>query len=96
MEQRDTHGRTTGAGTGHVSCTPAPAAQLFEIAVLDSTGEGGQGHWHTIGWGVDRSHAESIAESFVTRPVRPYEVARIRHNGLLVGEHRRPADCPPG
>jgi len=91
MEQPGIDGRRTDMDTGHVSCTPAPAAQLFEIAVLDSTGEDGQGCWHTVGWGVDRVHADSIAESFVTRPTRPYDAARIRHNGLLVGEHRRPA-----
>ncbi|MFI7700478.1 hypothetical protein [Nonomuraea sp. NPDC049480] len=92
MERTGIDSRRTGAGTGHVSCTPAPAAQLFEIAVLDSTGEEGQGRWHTIGWGVDRVHADSIAESFVTRSTHPYDVARIRHNGHLVGEHRRPAE----
>ncbi|MEW9548290.1 hypothetical protein [Nonomuraea sp. NPDC050783] len=84
-----------GVGAGHISCTPAPADQLFEIAVLDPSGEDGQGGWHTIGWGVDRRHADSIAESFVTRPLRPYQAARIRHNGHLVGEHRRP-DQPLG
>ncbi|MCK2220276.1 hypothetical protein MF672_041725 [Actinomadura sp. ATCC 31491] len=79
-------------GIGHVSCTPAPADQLFEIAVLDLSDGDGQGHWHTIGWGVDRREADSIAESFVTRPLHPYEAARIRHNGHLVGEHRRRPD----
>lgn len=90
MEQPGIDDRRTHAGTGHVSCTPAPAAQLFEITVLDSTDEGGS--WHTIGWGVDRMHADSIAELFVTRPTRPYDAVQIRHNGLLVGEHRRPAE----
>lgn len=89
MEQPGIDGRRIGTDTGHISCTPAPAAQLFEITVLDSTGEDGQGQWHTIGWGVDRVHADSIAEAIVTREVPPYEVAQIRHNGLLVGEHRR-------
>ncbi|TMR94108.1 hypothetical protein [Nonomuraea basaltis] len=94
MEQPGIEGRQAGADTGHVSCTPTPAAQLFEIAVLDSasTDEHGRGHWHTIGWGVDRAQADSIAEAFVTRPMCPYDAAQIRHNGLLVGEHRRPSD----
>jgi hypothetical protein len=92
MEQPGIDSRQTGAPTGHVSCTPAPAAQLFEITVLDSTAEDGVGRWHTIGWGVDRVHADSIAESFVNRPVCPYDAAQIRHNGHLVGEHRRSAE----
>ncbi|MEU6792093.1 hypothetical protein ABZ907_10370 [Nonomuraea wenchangensis] len=80
----------TDTGTRHVSCTPAPADQLFEITVLDRADGDDQGDWHTIGWGVDRRHADSIAESFVTRSLSPYAAARIRHNGHLVGEHRRP------
>ncbi|MGI5282295.1 hypothetical protein ACQEVF_03080 [Nonomuraea polychroma] len=92
MKQPGIGSRQTGAPTGHVSCTPAPAAQLFEITVLDSTAEDGLGRWHTIGWGVDRVHADSIAESFVNRPVCPYDAAQIRHNGHLVGEHRRSAE----
>ncbi|MGN9841017.1 hypothetical protein ACTMTI_23120 [Nonomuraea sp. H19] len=98
MEQpgidRQRTGRTgrTEAPTGHHSCTPVPAAQLFEIAVLDSSGEDGRAGWQTIGWGVDRAQADSIAEAYVSHPTRPYDAARIRHKGHLVGEHRRPAE----
>ncbi|MEU8362236.1 hypothetical protein AB0C27_40090 [Nonomuraea sp. NPDC048882] len=95
MDQRgsgDRHERTTAGGSpAHVRCTPPAAAALFEIAVLDTTSEDGRPRWHTIGWGVGRGEADSIAETYVTRPVCPYDEAQIRHNGHLVGVHRRPA-----
>ncbi|MFG1700680.1 hypothetical protein [Nonomuraea sp. NPDC049309] len=91
MEQPGTGSRNVqaaaGEARGHVRCTPPAAAELFEIAVLDTSG--GDPHWHTIGWGVDRSEADSIARSYVSRPLSPYEEARIRQNGHLVGVHRR-------
>ncbi|WP_157549911.1 hypothetical protein [Nonomuraea candida] len=95
MNQRgigDPELRTAGeAAGGRVRCTPPAAAELFEIAVLDTTGEDGQARWHTIGWGVDRREADSIAEEYVTRPLCPYDEAQIRQNGHLVGVHRRPS-----
>jgi len=89
MEQPGTGSRNVQAAEarGHVPCTPPAAAELFEIAVLDTTG--GDPHWHIIGWGVDRREADSIAQSYVTRPVSPYKEARIRQNGHLVGVYRR-------
>ncbi|MEV4569041.1 hypothetical protein AB0K12_35170 [Nonomuraea sp. NPDC049419] len=91
MDQPGTGSRNVhdgaGAATGRARCTPPPAAELFEIVVLDTTG--GDPHWHTIGWGVNRGDADTIAQSYVTRPVCPYEEARIRQNGHLVGVHRR-------
>ncbi|MFC7582857.1 hypothetical protein ACFQYP_02855 [Nonomuraea antimicrobica] len=58
MDQRGTGSRDAQAADGrphgHVRCTPPAAAELFEIAVLDTTGGDGQACWHTIGWGVDR------------------------------------------
>ncbi|TMR09225.1 hypothetical protein ETD86_44555 [Nonomuraea turkmeniaca] len=80
----------TAEGEAHVSCTPPVAAELFEISVLDTTGGDGHERWHTIGWGVDREEVDSIAETYVTRPMCPYDQARIRHQGLLVGMRRRP------
>ncbi|MGR6915689.1 hypothetical protein ACU635_15710 [[Actinomadura] parvosata] len=94
MDQRGTGGnvRTVEGRThGHVRCTPPAAAELFEIAVLDTTGDDGEARWHTIGWGVDRGHADSIAEAYVTRPLCPYDEAQVRQNGHLVNVHRRPA-----
>ncbi|MEU4571301.1 hypothetical protein ACBI99_24795 [Nonomuraea sp. ATR24] len=84
---RDAHEETSA----HVRCTPPPARQLFEIAVLDTTAEDGRPYWHTIGWGIDRVEADNIAETYVNRPSCPYDAARIRHNGHLVGLHRRQA-----
>ncbi|GAA3104379.1 hypothetical protein [Nonomuraea salmonea] len=56
MDQPGTGSRNVHEGadaaTGRVRCTPPPAAELFEIVVLDTTG--GDPHWHTIGWGVNR------------------------------------------
>lgn len=80
--------RNGHSGTGRTRCTPA---QLFEIAVLDTGGENGTGQWHTIGWSVGRTDADAIAEAYVTRPIRPYDAARVRHNGRLLIEHHRPA-----
>ncbi|MBB6547437.1 hypothetical protein [Nonomuraea rubra] len=95
MDQRGLGGRDVrtvdGPGPVRVRCTPPAAAELFEIAVLDTTGGDGEARWHTIGWGVDRGHADSIAEAYVTRPLCPYDEAQVRHNGHLVGVHRRPA-----
>ncbi|MGW4791080.1 hypothetical protein ACWEPC_01510 [Nonomuraea sp. NPDC004297] len=94
MEQWGTGNREVrtpeGRAPGHVRCTPPAAAELFEITVLDTTGGDGEARWHTIGWGVDRGDADSIAEAYVTRPLCPYDVAQVRHNGHLVGVHRRP------
>lgn len=90
MEERAA-GASAGQAQARVPCTPPAASQLYEIAVLDTTAEDGRARWHTIGWGVDRTHAQSLAESYVTRPLCPYEEARIRHNGRLVAVHRRPA-----
>jgi hypothetical protein len=86
VPNRPAHGRTP--------CTPPPAAQLFEIIVLDTTGEDGHAHWHTIGWSLDRRDADIIAESYVTRSICPYNAARIRHKGSLLVEHRRIARGP--
>ncbi|WP_049567128.1 hypothetical protein [Nonomuraea sp. SBT364] len=93
MDQRGSREtRTAEEGPpAHVRCTPPPAGQLFEIAVLDTTGEDGRPYWHTIGWGIDKVEADSIAETYVNRPMCPYDAARIRHNGTLVGLHRRQA-----
>ncbi|MGI5268101.1 hypothetical protein ACQEUU_02995 [Nonomuraea sp. CA-218870] len=74
------------SGHDHTRCTPA---ELFEITVLDTTG--GAARWHTIGWGVGHHDADALARSYVTRPLCPYERARVSRNGRLVAEHRRPA-----
>ncbi|MBF8191399.1 hypothetical protein ITP53_38015 [Nonomuraea sp. K274] len=84
-------GRDDRGGPRHLSCTPLPAVQLYEITVLDPASESGPGHWHTIGWGVDRMDADSIAETYVSRATNPYDAVQVRQNGLLVSEHRRPA-----
>ncbi|MGW0811236.1 hypothetical protein [Nonomuraea sp. NPDC002799] len=93
MDQRETRNRPARAAGGetpaHVCCTPPPAAELFEIAVLDTTGEDGRARWHTIGWGVDRVDADHLAETYVNRPMCPYDAAQIRRNGRLVGVHHR-------
>ncbi|PZG18288.1 hypothetical protein [Nonomuraea aridisoli] len=89
MEEHATAPGRAGA-PARVPCTPPAAAELFEIAVLDTTAEDGRARWHTIGWGVDRAHAHDIAESYVTRPMCPYDAAQVRHNGHLIGIHRRP------
>ncbi|GGO61849.1 hypothetical protein [Nonomuraea cavernae] len=73
-------------GHGHTRCTPA---RLFEITVLDTTGT--EARWHTVGWGIGRQDADALARSYVTRPLCPYERARVTHNGRLLAEHRRPA-----
>ncbi|MDA0642289.1 MULTISPECIES: hypothetical protein [Nonomuraea] len=73
------------SGHDHTRCTPA---QLFEITVLDTTGD--DTRWHTIGWGIGRQDADALARSFVTRRLCPYERARVRHNGRLLAEHHRP------
>lgn len=95
MNQRGTGSRKIHSAEGEVParlrCTPPAAAELYEIAVLDTTGGEGEARWHTIGWGVDLGEADSIAESYVTRTLCPYDEARIRRNGHLVGVHRRPA-----
>jgi hypothetical protein len=75
----------------HTACTPPTAGQLFEIVVLDTTGDDGHARWSTIGWGVDRNDAEAIARTYLTRQLCPYDAVRIRRDGRLLAEHRRPA-----
>ena len=70
-------------------CTPLPAVQLFEIAVLGAGGDCEE--WQTVGWGFDPVDAHSIAEAYVSRPSSPWDAARIRHNGRVIAERRRPA-----
>ncbi|MEO3802293.1 hypothetical protein [Nonomuraea sp. B1E8] len=74
---------------GHTACTPPPTGQLFEIVVLDTTGDDGRARWNTVGWGVDRADADAIARTYVTRQLCPYEAVQIRHDGRLLAEHRR-------
>lgn len=71
----------------HTPCTPLPARQLFEITALEAA----DGPWCTIGWGIDRAEAETVAQDCVTRTASPYRAARIRHDGRVLAEHRRDA-----
>ncbi|MFC7100631.1 hypothetical protein ACFQQB_09265 [Nonomuraea rubra] len=104
MDQRGLGGRDVrtvdGPGPVRVRCTPPAAAELFEIAVLDTTGGDGEARWHTIGWGVDRGHADSIAEAYVTRPCAPTTRRRcgttVTWWGCTAGPRSLPTPAPRG